>query len=44
MDSSSNPPVDAHFWSEIDYCWFFPYLYVVYLELDEEIFVRKLDK
>ena len=22
----SNRPVDAHFWSEIDYCWFFSYL------------------
>ena len=22
----SNRPVEAHFWSEIDYCWFFSYL------------------
>ena len=26
VDSNSNRPVDAQFWSEIDYCWFFSYL------------------
>ena len=43
IDSISNPPVDALFWSQIDYCWIFPILRV-YLETDEEIFDRKLDK
>ena len=23
IDSNCNPPIDAHFWSAIDYCWFF---------------------
>ena len=23
IDSNFNLPIDAHFWSEIDYCWFF---------------------
>ena len=44
IDSISNPPVDALFRSEIDYCWFVSYLYIFYLETDEEIFDRKLDK
>ena len=26
VDSNSCRPVDAHFWSEIDYCWCFSYL------------------
>ena len=44
IDSNSNPPLDPHFWSEIDYCWFVSYLNIFYLETDEEIFDRKLDK
>ena len=43
IDSISNPPVDALFWSQIDYCWFFP-IFRVYLETDEEILDKKLDK
>ena len=41
VDSNSNRPVDAHFWSEIDYCWFFPIL-IVCLEIDEIFFTEKL--
>ena len=30
IDSISNPPVDALFWSQIDYCWFFSYLDILF--------------
>ena len=43
VDSNSNRPVDAHFWSEIDYCWVCLIL-IVYLEIDEKFLNRKIGK